>query len=403
MKLVPIPVEMLPVGEPLPVDLWNPDGVLLLRKGQPIDTAEDREKLKPHNPSAAAYDALAWQRSYERMVHNLLLEGVDVDEVSRRSMPGTIRERDYEEADPLNGGWLDLQAMLRGILYQGGLALNPLPRLLAVEAKVGELLRADADEALFVLFQALADGQLGYSATHAMLSATIADLAGQKLGLDEPRRASLRKAALTMNIGMAREQDLLARQKEAPSTGQRELIHRHPEHSAAILSQFGIDDEVALDLVRWHHVPDEPEALRGNLLARRLLTMTDIFIAKMSARRTRDALSPLESAKAIYLLAGQDTQPSIGAALTSAVGFYPPGTYVKLSSGEIAVSVQRGARANAPWVMVIIGRDGMPTVTYRCLDTSDPQRTVVGPQRMRHGQFNIQLDRVRRARERIPV
>ena len=403
MKFVPIPVHMLPVGQPLPVDLWNPEGVLLLRRGQLLETAADRERLRPHKPSATAYEAMAWQRAYERMVHDLLVEGVEATEVSRRSMPGTIRAGDFDDADPLNGGWLDLQEVLRGILYQGGLALNPLPRLLAIEQKVGELLVADPDEALFVLFQTLADTQLGYSATHALLSAAIADLAGQKLEMDAAARQSMRTAALTMNIGMAREQDLLARQKEAPSAAQRELIHQHPEHSADILVQFGIADDMALDLVRWHHVPDEPAALQGNLLARRLLTMTDIFIAKMSARRTRDALSPLESAKAIYLLAGPDRRPSIGAALTAAVGFYPPGTYVKLASGEIAVAVQRGARANAPWVMALIGRDGMPTVNYRCLDTTDPLHAVTGPQRVRHGQFNIQPDRVRRARERIPV
>ena len=92
MKFVPIPVHMLPVGQPLPVDLWNPEGVLLLRRGQLLETAADRERLRPHKPSATAYEAMAWQRAYERMVHDLLVEGVEATEVSRRSMPGTMPE-----------------------------------------------------------------------------------------------------------------------------------------------------------------------------------------------------------------------------------------------------------------------------------------------------------------------
>jgi nucleotide sugar dehydrogenase len=36
MKYLPIPIEMLAVGTPLPVNVWSPQGLLLLRKGQLI-------------------------------------------------------------------------------------------------------------------------------------------------------------------------------------------------------------------------------------------------------------------------------------------------------------------------------------------------------------------------------
>ena len=45
MKYVPIPVAMLAVGKPLPVDVWSAAGQLLLRKGQPVISEEHREKL----------------------------------------------------------------------------------------------------------------------------------------------------------------------------------------------------------------------------------------------------------------------------------------------------------------------------------------------------------------------
>jgi HD-GYP domain-containing protein (c-di-GMP phosphodiesterase class II) len=401
MKYVPIPIAMLPVGKPLPVNVWNPDGLLLLRKGQPIVSEQHRDKLYAHNASTTEAEAQAWQRSYERMVHTLLMEGVEVEQIARLPMPSAIRERDYMVGEQLNGGWMDLQEVLRGILYQGGLALNPLPRLAALENKARALLQADADDSLFCLFQALADSSLGYCATHALLCACVCELAAQKLGLNPQQRQSLMSAALTMNIGMAREQDVLARQNEAPTPEQRQLIQDHPQLSLKILVWLGIEDVEELDLVRWHHQPDSAEGLPHNLQARRLLSMTDVFVAKMAARRTREALSPLESAKSIYLQTEKEVTASVGGALTAAVGFYPPGTYVRLVSGETAVAVQRGLRANTPWVIIIIDRNGMPAFNYHCLDTSDPACAIAAPMLFRTGKVAVNIERVRRAREKI--
>lgn len=401
MKYVPIPIAMLPVGKPLPVNVWNPEGVLLLRKGQPIVSEQHRDKLYAHNASTTESEAQAWQRSYERMVHTLLMEGVEVEEIARMPMPSAIRERDYHTGELLNGGWLDLQEVLRGILYQGGLALNPLARLAALENKARALLKDDPDDSLFCLFQALADSSLGYCATHALLCACICELAAQKLGLNDQHRQSIMSAALTMNIGMAREQDVLARQNHAPTPEQRQLIHEHPELSLKILVWLGIEDVEELDLVRWHHLPDSPEGLPHNLTARRLLSMTDVFVAKMAARRTREALSPLESAKSIYLQTEKEVTASVGAALTAAIGFYPPGTYVRMAGGETAVAVQRGLRANTPWVIPIIDRNGMPSFNYHCLDTSDPAHAIAAPILFRGGKVAINHERVRRARDKI--
>lgn len=402
MKYVPIPIEMLPVGKPLPVDLWNPNGVLLLRRGQPITSEQHRDKLYGHDASTTETEAQAWQRAYERMVHSLLMQGVEVVEIARMSMPSAIRERDYQTGQQLKGGWLDLQEVLRGILYQGGLALNPEQRLTAIENKARSLLEADPDDSLFCLFQALGDSTLGYCATHALLCFSVCGLAGQKLGLDELQRRVLMGAALTMNIGMAREQDVLARQSTVPSEEQRQLIQDHPAISVEILRSFGIEEAEELDIVRWHHQPESPEGLPHTLRSRQLLNMTDVFVAKMAARRTREALSPLESAKSIYLQTEKDVTASVGAALTAAVGFYPPGTYVRLVDGTTAVAVQRGARANTPWVVSIVDRDGMPTTRYVPVDTSEPAYAIAAPMVFRQSRVAINVERIRRARERIP-
>ncbi|QTN26524.1 hypothetical protein HZ993_14450 [Rhodoferax sp. AJA081-3] len=397
MKYVPIPVALLEIGKPLPVDIWSASGQLLLRKGQPITSEDHREKLHAHNASSLPADAYAWQRSYERMVHAMLSAGADVQSISRAPMPSEIRESDYVVGEQLNGGWLDLQEVLRGILYQGGLAINPLERLVGLEKKALALLAADTDDSLFCLFQALADTAQGYSATHALLCAVVCHITSNKLAVAQPQQQALFTAALLMNIGMARDQDSLARQNTAPTAWQRTLIQEHPEKSVAILQGFGVDDPEVLDIVRWHHAPDAPQGLPSTLTARRVLAMADSFVAKMAGRKTRASLSPLKAVKSMVMGAEGVTQ-GIASAMAQAAGFYPPGTYVKLANGETALSVQRGERANTPWVIPVLDKDGVAIAKHLCKQTTTPATTIAAAVSAESMRVTLSVDKVRKAR-----
>ena len=400
MSLVPIPIAMLEVGKPLPVNVLSGTGQLLLRKGQPIVSEQHRDKLHGFDASTTASDAAAWQRAYERMVHEMLLAGVDLQEIARMPMPSEIRENDFVVGQQLQGGWLDLQEVLRGILYQGGLAINPMRRLVGIEEKVQLLLKTDVDDSLYCLFQALADDALGYCATHALLCASVCELTGSKLGLSAMQRRALVRAALTMNIGMARDQDAMARQTTPLSAWQKGLIKEHPQRSVDILTGFGVDDGEQLDIVRWHHDADSAEAQASNAASRRILAMADGFIARMAARKTRSAQSAVKAVK-LMVIGAQGDALGVGSAMAQAVGFYPPGSYVLLENGETAISVRRGVRANTPWVVPIIDKDGMPVVRYAAKDTSKAEFVIAAPVNFEAVKIAVNAEKIRRVRERI--
>lgn len=400
MKYVPIPVSLLHVGRAVPVDIWSNTGQLLLRKGQSVVSELHRDKLEAFNASARPSDAQAWQRAYERMVHQMLRDGVDVLTIAQAGMPAEISEKDYVIGTPLSGGWLDLQEVLRGILYQGGLAINPLNRLEGIARKLLALLDADTDDSLFCLFQALADDSLGYCATHALLCAVICNLTAHKLGLDAHLRRCLVNAALTMNISMARDQDSLARQTTPLTDWQRTLIREHPERSVAILQTLGWDDPDTLDLVRWHHAPESSEGLLRNLRLRSILSTADAFVAKMAARKTRPPISPIGAAKSIYLGAEGDAA-AVGAAMATVVGFYPPGTYVRLANGNLAVAVQRGAKATTPWVVSVLDKDGMPINRYQARESLEGEYAIASPVSFETVRISINAEKVRHARRRV--
>lgn len=397
MQYVPVPVAMLEIGRPLPIDVWSPDGRLLLRKGQAILSAQQKEMLEAHQACMTPVDANAWQRSFERVIRAMLKDGVDIETIAHTCMPEEILESDYVVTAEVNGGWLDLQVTLQGLLHQGAAAINPLARLEGIQKKALELLKSDADECLFILFQALADPMLGYCATHALLCAVVCELTAEKLGVAQSNRSTLFGAALSMNIGMAREQDRMARQTTIINDAQRKLIKEHPQIGVDILRTFGVLDEDLLDIVRWHHEPDDALGLASSLESRRILRVADSFVAKMASRKTRLAMSPMGAVKAIFL-ASTEGSASPGAAMATALGFYPPGTYVQLVNGEKAVAVARGRRANNPHVVSIINPGGMPLAKYIYRDTSDPHFAIRSPVNAEKIKVKVHLEKALKAR-----
>ena len=83
----------------------------------------------------------------------------------------------------------------------------------------------------------------------------------------------------------------------------------------------------------------------------------DIFTARLSRRRTRSPLSPLQAAKRACIGPGGKLD-EIGSALLKSMGLYPPGTFVELANGEIGIVVARGVRADLPRVASLRSADG---------------------------------------------
>jgi len=402
MVYLPVPLGRIALGRTLPVDLRTPDGRLLLRRGQALQSEAHRDMLATHHACMTETDAQAWQKALERRMRTLRLNGADMTTIAQEPMPGEILDTDYLEGRTVEGGWLDLQEILRGLLYQGAQAVTPLPRLEGIEHKTLTLLAQDPDECLFMLFQALPDLGLGYCATHALLSGVVGALTADKLTLPTEHRSVLLRSALVMNIGMARPQDSLARQLKAPSPAQRELISAHPPTSADILRGFGVQDAELLDMVHWHHAPEQSRdraALQRHLT---LLHLADTLVAKMAPRVSRPAMSALGAAKALLQETTAATQQQ-RVAMASVLGFYPPGTYVQLANGEVAVVMARGDKATTPHAASLINTKGMPLSPYLYRDTRQADFAVRTPLPANQVNIRVNAERIRRLRQQHGV
>ena len=397
MAHLPVPLGRVQLGRTMPVDIRTPDGRLLLRRGQVLQSEAQREMLASHQACMTESDAQAWQKAHEREMRTMRLNGVPMAEIVQAPLPAEILDTDYLEGRAVDGGWLDLQEILRGLLYQGADAAKPLPRLEGIEQKALSLLGQDPDECLFVLFQALPDLGMGYCATHALLSGVMSALTADKLTLPPGNRALLLRSALVMNIGMARPQDSLARQLNAPSPEQRSLITAHPPTSADILRGFGVQDPELLDIVQWHHAPQNTIGSAEQGMNLQLLHLADTLVAKMAPRISRPAMSALGAAKSLVLEATAQTQTQ-RIAMASVMGFYPPGTYVQLANGEVAVVIARGVRATAPHVASLINVKGMALGDYIYRDTRQAAYAVRAPLAASQVNVRVQLEKTQRLR-----
>ena len=384
-KTVELPLQRIGAGRVVPVDVLDAKGNLLLRKGGSISSEQHKEQLAAHGACVRETDFKAWQRSYDRLINRMLRDGESLDAMAKAPMPSKIEDSDYAVGFEIQGGWLDVHEVHKALLYQGADAKSPLDRIESVHSRAAELLRADVDAALFALFQALPDMSVSYGAKHALLAAVLCELTAQKLHVSELLRPVLFRAALLMNIGMARSQDEMARQTDRLTAEQQQLIDAHPARGVEILRGFGVIDEDLLDIVAWHHAIEQGSQVAGLSECRQVVHVADQFIAMMSTRATRDARSAPGAVKSIVLDAGED-EARIGGAMTTAVGFYPPGTYLSLANGETAVSVRRGASAHTPVVVSLLRADGMAMHQALLRDTSDKAfaaRAPVAAERMK--------------------
>ena len=270
----------------------------------------------------------------------------------------TDNEYEYED---LLGLWSDLESGLGIILGSPASVQEFEQRVWQYDRWMQALLKRDADVGLYLLFQLATNSSVGYSASHALVSAVLCHLIAVELALPRDERDNLVHAALTMNIGMTVLQDQLASQLEKPSTLQQDAIRMHAVKGTLMLANMGITDQLWLDAISQHHeekteqgeLRDIPPEIR---LAR-ILRAVDRYAAMISPRKTREGRSATDSARSL-ITNSVERHDEVGLALVRAVGMCPPGTYVQLDTGEVAVVMRRSSQPNLPHVAIVINTTG---------------------------------------------
>ena len=361
MKLLPLSDlrDRLAPGHPLPWGVRDAAGRLLLGKGHPVGDEDMLAALLERGVFVDAGEAAA-----ERAA-SAVATGPAGDAAPPLPEPATPFER-----------WDRLCANL------GPLLMNPkeklfLQRLREASSHVHLLSETNSDLLLFLILRQDHGRFESYGVTHSLHVACVCSLLAQRLGWDQADQERVIGAALTMNLAMLDLQGTLARQAGPPTRRQRELIHEHPQQAVRLLRAAGLDDEPWLMAVEDHH-----ERAGGGGYPRnraepgtmsQLLRLTDQFTAKHSARATRPALPAQVAARQLFI---ENPGDPLAALLIKEFGIYPPGSLVRLVSGELGIVVRRGRSANAPVVATLTTPQGRALGAPALRDTSRAQFAI---------------------------
>jgi len=261
----------------------------------------------------------------------------------------------------LLGLWSDLEAGLGVILASPDSVQEFEQRVWQYDRWMQGLLERDADVGLYLLFQLATNSSVGYSASHSLICGVLCHLVAAELKLAINERNSLVHAAMTMNVSMTALQDQLALQTDKLSVQQLDAIRSHAAKSGLMLANQSVSDELWVEIVSSHHDENSDRIELRSLAPRqrllRILRVVDRYAAMISPRKSREGRSATESVRSI-MTGNASYNDEIGHALVRAVGLCPPGTYVRLEDGTLAVVMRRSAKPNLPHVAVVTSPTG---------------------------------------------
>ena len=324
------PVEIRPelIGHPLPWDLYDRSGVLLLARGAMLADAACLARLNARKLYARAED-------------------VDGLEVSELLSPFTALA--------------EASASLRAV-FEAGTEDAVTGRVQRIADTVRAVVATDRDACLGWI---ALDRSASYCLRHSLSVALVCELVASELRLPPVEQRSLLCAALTMNVGMHELQDRLALRLGELDPAERAQVAGHPALGRAWLCARGVVDEVWLSAVADHHELLDgrgyPRGLVASMIAlpARLIALADIYCAKTSERFYRPPKLP--DAVAREILRGRSTavDPMLAGILFRLVGAHPPGTLVRLANREVAV-ITHHAPGGQPRVASVLNPKGEP-------------------------------------------
>lgn len=196
-----------------------------------------------------------------------------------------------------------------------------------------------------------------YALTHSANVCGLAVLFGMFLGLTRERLLDLGLAGLLHDAGMVLVPQEVYSRRGSLSRDEMELVRAHPAHGRRLLTEAGGFPQAVLRAVAEHHEQYNglgyPQGLRGDQISQagRMLALCDVFDAMTSDRSYMKAVAPSKALAIMYGMRGQNFVPGEADLFIKCLGIYPPGSLVRLNSGDLAVVY--GSNPNKPLLPLV--------------------------------------------------
>jgi hypothetical protein len=280
-----------------------------------------------------------------------------------------------ESAEPL---FAELQLFLARVreLIRTGDSL-PWPELEDIVDRGAVLLERSSD--LFWL--ATNTGALAgvdYLAFHQARVAVLAMTIGASLGYDRPRRLQLGVAGSLIDVGLWQMPEGLLRRLDALSAEEQTLYRSHPRLSGELIRRWSPPSEGLVEAVLQHHEREQgqgfPQGLHGTGVSQeaKILGLVDTYTGLTMPPPPRPRLRPHEAIREIVRSKHEAFPSQLVKALLSEISVFPPGTLVRLNTGEVGrVTAVNRNHPLRPRVEIVADGKGQRLVSPKSNDLAD--------------------------------
>lgn len=212
----------------------------------------------------------------------------------------------------------------------------------------------------------------------ALRSSVYATVLGRRLGLPGPDLISLAIGGMLFDIGKLRLENTILKGISKFSDDDIGLMRRHVEIGLKILERSGIKDPQIIDYVAHHHERFDrsgyPQQLGYDLIPAfgRIAGLVDCYNAMTSNRGYASTKSPAEAINQLYKLKDVHFHTDLIEEFIQAIGVYPVGALVEMTSGEVAIVVaQSRSRRLRPVILLLLDGDKKPSAEPRYVELDE--------------------------------
>jgi HD-GYP domain-containing protein (c-di-GMP phosphodiesterase class II) len=192
-----------------------------------------------------------------------------------------------------------------------------------------------------------------------------------------------------MDVGKLRVDPALLQAERELTVEEAAQMAGHVNFGLEMLQESGVINQDVVDMVAHHHERYDgsgyPDGLAHDAIPTfaRIAAIVDTYDAITTKRSYAPAISPSDAIKLLYKSRDEDFQAELVEAFIQAIGLYPAGTLVELSSGEVGVVVaEYRARRLRPKVMVLLDANKNALAQSRVVDlheevADDPQSLTI--------------------------
>ncbi len=214
-----------------------------------------------------------------------------------------------------------------------------------------------------------------YLYNHSLNASMLAVTVGRQIGLSKDELHDLAMGAMLFDIGkMKLPKELL--QKPGKFSKEELLVtKKHVQFGVETLQGTQDINRNIMDMVKYHHERHNgsgyPYHLKGTdiPLFARIAAVVDCYDAITSIRPYAEPLSPYEAIIKLYEWRDVDFQSEIVEQFIQAIGLYPTGTLVEMTSGQVGVILaQNRVRRLKPRVMLVLDENKQSYGTFPVID-----------------------------------